>query len=109
MGNTRALTFKQQRFCRSYAEHGNRIRAIQEAGYNVSNRHSASQLAHKLLKREHVRQEVSQLMELLYPDLPKLCSNVVVRIMNGEEKAATPSDRLRAVDFLCKIMGWYAK
>ena len=57
------LTIKEKAFCRYYAETGNGLKAIKQAGYKVSSDGSASATSTRILKKKVVQEEISRLMQ----------------------------------------------
>ena len=53
------LTAKQRRFVENYCEnHGNGVKAVYEAGYEVSNNNSAAATASRLLRNVNIRAQI---------------------------------------------------
>lgn len=52
------ITERQFAFIQAYAEHGNGMRAVRDAGYNHSTAGSQSSAAYRLLKLERIQKAI---------------------------------------------------
>lgn len=96
---------RQKRFAEYYAQSGNAAQSAVKAGYSEK---YAGQNADKLLKNTNIAEYIKQLAEKAQDD----------RIMTAKERQAllsdiakydgyAPSDRIKAVDTLNKMIGEY--
>ena len=120
-----SLTGMQRVFCRHYAVHGNGGDAAKHAGYKGSRKVQQANAA-RLLKLRHVRAEIARLSRdedartiltragrsrwLADVVEGKITDHVVMSGREGPRVAEVPaslSDRMRAMDHLCKMHGDY--
>lgn len=98
------LTEKQRRFCLRYREHGNGTRAAIEAGYEVSERENAGDIARVLLRNHKVALYLAFLGrndEITQGDITDL---LVREGVNADHAGA----RVRALELVGKSRGMFA-
>ena len=101
---------RERRFCELYVEYGVGSRAVIEAGYNVANPDTASAYANELLKKQKIREKITQLQELCENNAIADAQEVMqffTRVMRGEVKdqfglEAPLSERAKAAQELAK-------
>ena len=123
------LTPKQQKFVYEKASGKDNATAILDAGYNAANKISAQTMAVELLEKPTVRLAIADIIADDYPDLKKIATNALQRILKGtttetiacvcprcseafsqeiEARSVKDADTLKAIDLLSKICGEYA-
>jgi len=93
---------RQQKFAVNYAELGNGAEAARQAGYSPR---CAKQTAHKLLALDHVQRAIEQEQWFVDRDSRSAKSRATGLLMEAFHTARSTTERLKAVDALCKLHG----
>lgn len=104
------LTPVQQKFVIGYIQHGDAIRALNEAGVTKGTRAKDSDAARRFLDAPNVRAEINRVMEELRNETIATAKEVMsyfTKVMRGEEKdqfglEAPLSERTKAAQELAK-------
>ena len=103
------LTYREARFIDAYMQHGDKAKAVEEAGFDVKNK---SGKASSLLKKDYIADEIAYRTEIYASECVANRQEVLefyTAAMRGEIKDQfdldpTLTDRLRAADSLKKVL-----
>ena len=95
---------RQRRFAACYAELGNGAEAARQAGYS---RKSAKQMAHKLLQLDHIQEAVEREQWSVARDSRSAKGRATDMLMESFHIASSTSEKLKAVDALCRLHGLF--
>ena len=101
---TKALTAKQQQFCRVYIIDLNASAAARRAGYST---HTAEQQGSRLLRNAKVQAEIQQAMEQRSQQANVDAEYVVQRLKLESETAKADSARVQALGLLGRHLGMF--
>ena len=122
--NCNKLTHNHKLFCEKYLIMNNSTKAYMEV-YKDVNEHVASVNACRLLKRQDIQEHIQSIRQKVYSDNLDTIENILIELRNiykgntkvkkifkikGEPKEieveATFSERLKAIEMYCKILGF---
>lgn len=102
------MNVKQKAFAEAYAQTGNAAQSYVAAGYKASSASVAASCGKKLLMRPDIADEIKLIADRLTTDrIMKAtdCQVWLTGIINNPDERT--SDRLKAMDILCKTQGTY--
>lgn len=106
MSDEKKLTVKEQKFVATLVSGNSETatQAVVDAGYNITNPKSASNMANQILKRPRIQNALAKAIEKKFPDIPGLGAEVLYNMLRDENESSMV--KLKALEYLMKLFGW---
>jgi phage terminase small subunit len=104
------LSQRHEKFCQLYVASGNATRAYEDAGYSTKGNASEVQ-GSKLLRNPKVAQRINEIQAGAVSKIEfsrdKTIETLIKIVESKKTKEVPTRDKLKAIDTLCKILGYY--